>query len=328
MKILVRLPNWLGDMVMAAGFLHGLRLAYPGAAVSVVVKKGLDGLLPFFPPFEHTFVFSKEDHKGVLGAWRFGRKIRHAARFDVFFCLPDSLSSAVMARATGAQFRIGFKKEGRNFLLTHAPGKPGGRHRAEEYLALLESYTGQAAGRPVVALQHGYPKEGAVVVNINSEAASRRLTVAKATELLNNLCAATDRAIILVGAPKEAPFVASVVRQLADPGRVKNRAGTTSLPQLAQVLASASLVLTTDSGPAHLSNALGTHTVVLFGAGNENNTAPYGTGHRTIIRLNRLSCEPCLKNVCVRYGLPQCLEQLNSSLIVEQALRHLNTQHK
>jgi ADP-heptose:LPS heptosyltransferase len=87
---------------------------------------------------------------------------------------------------------------------------------------------------------------------------------------------------------------------------------------LVTLLASAQVMLSTDSGPAHLANALGTHTVVLFGAGNENNTAPYNADNRTIVRLNKLSCEPCQKNVCVKYKIPQCLQQLDVDMIVSK----------
>ena len=82
-------------------------------------------------------------------------------------------------------------------------------------------------------------------------------------------------------------------------------------------------MLSTDSGPAHLANALGTHTVVLFGAGNEKNTAPYNKEKRSILRLGQLSCEPCEKNVCVRFGTPQCLEQLSSVRIIDTVLTEL-----
>ena len=85
-------------------------------------------------------------------------------------------------------------------------------------------------------------------------------------------------------------------------------------------------MLTTDSGPAHLANALGTHTVVLFGAGDENNTAPYNHEYRTIIRLGKLDCEPCRKNVCIRYGTPQCLEQLDTHMIIQTTQLQLNGQ--
>lgn len=322
-KILVRLPNWLGDMVMALGFLQDLQQQFPSAAISVIAKKGIHQLLPFFPITQHQFVFDKATYKGVAGAYRFGKEIWNIEKFDSFFCLPDSFSSAVMGWASGAKKRIGYKKEGRNLLLTHTYKKPQGLHRVDSYKALLQNDTGIGAPATPIQLYHAFLKQDYIVVNINSEASSRRLTEQKAVELLGFLKSLVSQKIILIGAPKEAAFVDGVLKKLPD-ANIVNKAGKTDLPQLVQLLASAKLLLTTDSGPAHLANALGTYTIVLFGAGNELETAPYNKNLRTVIRLGRLSCEPCEKNVCVRYGTPQCLERLDSMRIANEVMTQLN----
>jgi heptosyltransferase-2 len=315
MKILVRLPNWLGDMVMAVAFINELYRQHPDAEISVIAKKGIHELLSFFPPIKHGFFFSKEEYKGLSGLMRFGKEIRKKENFDRFFCLPDSFSSALMASATGSKEIIGYKKELRGFLLTHSYAKPKGLHRVEEYLMLLQLFTQKETGEPNVRFQHYFQKQDHIVVNINSEASSRRLTVTKAVEQLNALRESTGRKLILIGAAKEKPFVDEVYEKLETKNNIDNTAGRTNLTSLVELLASAQAMLTTDSGPAHLANALGTHTVVLFGAGNEGNTAPFNSEDRTIIRLNKLSCEPCQKNVCVRYKIPQCLQQLDTDMI-------------
>lgn len=324
MKILVRLPNWLGDMVMSVGFVNQLPDFFPGAEISVIAKKGIHQLLSFFPPTKNQFVFSKEEFKGVKGLVQFGNQVKQTENFDLFFCLPDSFSAAIMGAATGADKRIGYKKELRQVMLTDSFSKPEGLHRVEEYIQLLELFANRKAGAINASLQHQFSKEDYVVVNINSEASSRRLTVSKAVELLNLLRSSIQQNIILIGAPKEKEFVDSVVSQLQKATNIENMAGSTSLPQLSQLLASAQVMLTTDSGPAHLANALGTHTIVLFGAGRESNTAPYNKNLRNIIRLGELSCEPCEKNICTRYETPQCLERLDSHKIIETVKLHLN----
>ncbi|HVE60680.1 MAG TPA: lipopolysaccharide heptosyltransferase II [Chitinophagaceae bacterium] len=316
MKILVRLPNWLGDTVMAVGFVQALQQQYPVAHISVITKKGLAELMNHIAPLQHVFIFSKEDYKGLAGLWRFGKKIKKDENFDLFFCLPDSFSSAFMGWATGIKKRIGFKNDLRNLLLTHACKKPKGLHRVNEYLSLLNFYTGTTISQKKVLLKHQYVKDSYIVVNINSEASSRRLTKAKAIEILTALQKATEQKIILIGAPKEKEFVDTVIDSIPEKKNIQNFAGETSLSELVKILASAQAMLSTDSGPAHLANALNTFTVVLFGAGNEKNTAPYNSENRQIIRLGQLSCEPCEKNVCVRYGIPQCLERLDTQKIV------------
>jgi heptosyltransferase II len=324
MKILVRLPNWLGDMVMSVGFIHQLPHFFPGAEISVIAKKGIHEMLSFFPVTSHQFVFSKEEFRGIKGLVRFGKQIKQKENFDLFFCLPDSFSSAIMGTAIGAAKRIGYKNELRQVLLTDAYTKPEGVHRVEEYIQLIELFTNKTGQHPDVSLHHRFFKKDYVVVNINSEASSRRLTTTKAVELLNLLRNSIEKNIFLIGAAKEKQFVDAVLQQLSNSSGIENLAGKTNLAQLTEVLASAKLMVSTDSGPAHLANALGTHTIVLFGAGKESNTAPYNKELRNIIRLGELSCEPCEKNVCVRYGIPQCLERLDTNRIIEAAKLHLN----
>lgn len=324
MKILVRLPNWLGDMVMSVGFINQLPHFFPGAEISVIAKKGIHDLLSYFPGTKHQFIFNKSEFKGIKGLVQFGNQIKQTENFDLFFCLPDSFSAAIMGSTTGADKRIGYKKELRQVLLTHSYLKPEGLHRVEEYIRLIELFTNKPSKTAGVFLHHSFEKKDYVVVNINSEASSRRLTVSKAVELLNVLENSIKRKIVLIGAPKEKEFVDAVLNQLSNQSNIENLAGKTSLCQLAEVLASAKVMLTTDSGPAHYANALGTHTIVLFGAGKESNTAPYNKELRNIIRLGQLSCEPCERNVCTRYETPQCLERLDSERIVETVKLHLS----
>lgn len=49
MNILIRLPNWLGDMVMSTAFVQAVKNEYPAATVDVIAKKGIDFLLDYFP---------------------------------------------------------------------------------------------------------------------------------------------------------------------------------------------------------------------------------------------------------------------------------------
>ncbi|HEU4472318.1 MAG TPA: hypothetical protein VFR58_14595, partial [Flavisolibacter sp.] len=110
MKILVRLPNWLGDMVMSVGFIRQLPHFFPGCEVSVIAKKGIHDLLDFFPPLEHRFVFDKASYKGLRRTMAFGKEVGRAETFDLFFCLPNSFSTALAGFATGAKQRVGYKK--------------------------------------------------------------------------------------------------------------------------------------------------------------------------------------------------------------------------
>ena len=317
MNILIRLPNWLGDMVMSTAFVQAVKEQYPNATIDLVAKKGIDFLLDYFPAHGQRFIFSKEEYKGIGGAWKFGKMIAAQKKYDCFFCLPDSFSSAIMGRAIAAKRRIGFKKELRTVFLTHGYLKKKNLHRVEEYVDLLQQFIKKEIVVPPVRLQTNVvEKNNALIVNINSEADSRRLPAEKAISIIAAMRSRINNEIILVGSNKEAAFVEAVFNALPDKKNITNKAGTTSLPELLQLFAGSAAVLTTDSGPAHVANALGLHTVVLFGAGNENNTAPYNKDNRSIIRLGQLACEPCVNNTCKLYDVPQCLVRLDENVII------------
>src|SRR5207253_1862329 len=104
---------------------------------------------------------------------------------------------------------------------------------------------------------------------------------------------------------------------------IENYAGKTNLVGLANLMAESKVVLTTDSGPAHLANSVGTPTIALFGAGDEHNTAPYNKGNLTVIRAGRLECEPCVTNTCLLYGMPKCMKLLDELQIINAVSLYL-----
>lgn len=322
MNILIRLPNWLGDMVMSIYFVRAVQDQYPHAQISVIVKKGLNGLLEYFPPVKHQFIFSKEEYKGITGLYRFGRKIRSTEQFDLFFCLPDSFSSAFMGWTTGAKQKVGYKKEGRNFLLTNSYERDKKPHRVIQYLQLLEHFTGnQINPSPDLVLNDTLTEKRGFIVNIHSEAQSRRIPKEKAITLIDMLCSKTNESITLIGASKDVAYTNEVVAALQTSHRINNLAGKTSLPALVELFGQSKAILSSDSGPAHLANAAGLPVVVLFGAGDENETGPYYKASSQVIRLGKLSCEPCRRNEC-KFGIaPPCLTDLSNELVVDTVLK-------
>lgn len=321
MKILLRLPNWLGDLVMSTAFVTAVQQHYPGAEIHAVVKKELVEIARLMPSVHTIHPFSKREFKGLQGILRFGKLMRKE-NFNLFFSLPDSFSSALMGWATSSTKRIGFRKEGRAFLMTNTFDKPKNLHRVDEYIALLERYTGKTAGHQSVQLKpDGFVQKSKdlILINFNSEADSRRMPLEKGRKLLSKIIATLPATTFgFIGAPQESAFVNDIIQGLPQSAKLVNYSGSTSLNELVNLMANATLVLTTDSGPAHLANSIGTPVIVLFGAGDEHNTAPYNKQNLHIIRAGKLSCEPCIKNTCVLYGVPKCMELLDEQKILQQ----------
>ena len=319
LKVLIRLPNWLGDVVMSSAFIGAVRKLYPEAIVDVIVKKELSDVAAMIPGVGHIHRFSKQEYKGLAGAYRFGKKLK-TGKYDLYFNLPQSLSSQVMAWASGCKRRVGFMKEGSLFLMTDSFKKPENAHRVAEYVSLIEQYTNTQISDRLVGFevrQFDAFASNKLLINFNSEASSRRMPVDKAIHTSNLLLNKFKKITLsFIGSPKETAFIDLIVNGLENSARVENLAGKTTLKELAGLMAASTALLTTDSGPAHLANGVGTPTIVLFGAGNEYNTAPYNKRNLTVIRYGKLSCEPCVSNTCKLYGIPKCLQMIDEMEII------------
>ena len=75
------------------------------------------------------------------------------------------------------------------------------------------------------------------------------------------------------------------------------------------LLRDADLVVTNDSGPMLLANAVGTPMVTFIGAADPLETEPFNTGNAIVINKH-LACSPCVKNVC-KFSTVRCLEQIS-----------------
>ncbi|RCH56570.1 hypothetical protein DJ568_01545 [Mucilaginibacter hurinus] len=326
MKILIRLPNWLGDVVMSTAFTAAVRERYPNALIDVIIKKELGSIASLIPGINHIHLFSKKEYNGLTGAYAFGKTLRRH-HYDVFFSLPSSISSATMGWATQSRKRVGFGSEGGFFLLTNVCRRPKNVHRATEYIALLEQFSGQTVNDSAVKLQAAETEKvnRRIIINFNSEATSRRMPVDKAVELLDAIAANfKDATLTLIGGPKDITYIDEVITASVNTAGIENYCGKTDLKGLASLLASGLVLLSTDSGPAHLANSIGLPVVALFGAGNELNTSPFNKHNLTVLRAGELSCEPCVRNTCKLYGVPRCMQLLSNNQIIQSLAKYIN----
>ncbi|MFN3076927.1 MAG: glycosyltransferase family 9 protein [Alphaproteobacteria bacterium] len=123
---------------------------------------------------------------------------------------------------------------------------------------------------PVAETTSGRPY---VVLNFGSNEPGRRWPFAHYLALAERLLDHGLR-VAFTGGSGERAFGATLRRELNRPG-VINLIGRTSLPELLDLLRHARATVSNDTGPAHVSIALGTPTVVIFGGGHFGSFMPY-----------------------------------------------------
>lgn len=336
MRVLLRLPNWLGDLVMSIGFLRSLGHLYPQAKIEVIINKELAELVPYFPHISRVHPFDRAAHRSLGRTYRYGRKLRKSGTYTHYFTLPSSFSAAWMGYATGAKVRVGFRAEGRQFLLTHAYALPKGLHRSEEYVYLLRRYFGSAVPDLDLSLRLARPKNALlpqaalrIGLNFNSAQTSKTLPKTLALSYIDRLVEQYPAAhFFLLGSPKQRSYNAAFLE--ARPllrKRLHNYAGKTTLLQLGQLLTELNMLISTDSGSAHLANSLRCPLLVLMGPGDEKNTGPYIRQHLIELRAPGIPCAPCVKTYC-KWGEPRCLLAISATEVIRAADQLLKTTSK
>lgn len=308
MRILIRSVNWLGDAVLTLPTIRGLKRLYPSASLSVLAKPFLASLFGMVPEVDEVIRLEG-------GRLKTARELRRH-RFDLALILPNSFDSAFVPFLAGIPERIGYRTDGRGVLLTRSISREPGfeqHHQVHYYYRLLRE-VGQGVppesetGAPWIVppregvewadqflSQPGY--RGGLLVGMNPGATygpAKCWFPERYVETAQRLKAEGVQ-VIFFGGPDEADYVTEIARQV--PGSL-NAAGRTDLVQLASLLQRCRVLLTNDTGPMHLSAAVGTPVIALFGSTNPVTTGPFGEGHR-IIR-HPVECSPCLLRVCNR----------------------------
>ncbi|MCK4739418.1 MAG: lipopolysaccharide heptosyltransferase II, partial [Deltaproteobacteria bacterium] len=139
------------------------------------------------------------------------------------------------------------------------------------------------------------------------------------TKALTELAKELGARVVILGGPGDALLARELYTALVLSLDAKpiNLVGVTSLREFMAITSTLKLFLTNDSGPMHVSAALGTPTVAIFGSTSPALTSPLG--NRTALIYKGLSCSPCFKRECP-LGHLNCLKNLPPSEVVEASL--------
>lgn len=329
-NIIVRMPNWIGDMVMATPILSDLRKAYPNARITAMCRAPVCDLLREDPEVDELFCFSKtsgfsrrNDKKNIIEKLRMGK-------YDLGILLTHSFSSAWWFWQGKVKTRLGYDCNGRRLLLTHQvpwPDNIDRQHLVLTYKMLLEPlgipvsdttprlFLSEREVREAKQLlkQQGVRSES-VVVGINPGAtygSAKCWLPERFREVTEKLLQDPRIVIVYFGDQATATLVKEICQGL--PSRVINLAGLTSLRELASLISLCDVLLTNDSGPMHIADALGTKIVALFGSTSEIVTGPYRTGK---VIHKHVECSPCYQRTCpIDF---RCMKRINAEEVYRE----------
>ena len=297
-RLVVRAPNWLGDVILSLGALRDVRRQFPKARLEVLARPSVAGLYG---------AVTEIDAVRTSGGWRAdARSLRGA--FDAAVLLPNSFGSALAPWRAGIPHRWGFAADGRRALLTRAARRPRalrGESQVYYYRAMLAEVGFCVSASPDTSLRcppewrnqvrARFGTRARVVVSPGAAfGGAKRWLPERFAEVADAVARERDAEVLIVGSAGDRPVGEAVAARME--GRARVVCGDTTLPELVAVLADADLLLTNDSGTMHVAAALGTPLVAVFGPTDWRETAPVGRRHRLV--RETVHCAPCLLRHC------------------------------
>jgi heptosyltransferase-2 len=298
-RVVVRAPNWLGDVVLSLPALRDVRKAFPTARLAVMARAWVAEVYRAVPDVDA--ILESRSHRDDVAALR--------GAFDLAILLPNSFGTALVAWRSGVPHRWGYATDGRGLLLTRrcrVPAAVRGRSQVYYYRAMLEGLGLAIEGPPDASLacpapwrERGLSLLGGAgpVIGVNPGAfygSAKRWPAERFAAAADLVARRLGAAVAIVGSPAERPIGERIAGLLRAPARVL--CGETTLAELVGVLAGLRLLLTNDSGPMHLAAALGTPLVAVFGSTDWTETAPFG--ERAAVVREEVECAPCLLREC------------------------------
>ena len=333
-RIIVRAPNWLGDLVMSTPGFRAIRAAYPAAEIVAVLPVHLRPLLEGSPDFDALWPL--EPGRGAAFR-RMQRQIR-AERFDLGIVIPESVSSALLFRLGGVRRVMGFARDPLRRALLHdeVPAPSNWERRRwvakEAFVLRLMSAAGAHTenddlGLPVLdadvaRLAETLARHG---VDADDLAARRPIVIAPGAAFGPSKCwpvasyaglvdalGPAGAPILLVGTAEERARTRAVmegsnrvgVGSVTIPGRVDtpdggfvvDLAGELDLGALKALLRCASLLVANDAGTRHIAAALGVPSVIFFGPTSTRKTPAHLD--RVEVLETAHACRPCYRRTC------------------------------
>ncbi|RTZ92709.1 MAG: lipopolysaccharide heptosyltransferase II [Deltaproteobacteria bacterium] len=318
-RIIVRLPNWVGDVVMATPALLSLREGFPESKITVMGKENARLLLEGLGLWDTYLPFNRHGKEaGTLKFLKIASEIRRQ-RFDLGIILPNSPSAAILFALGGVRKRIGYNRHGRGALLTHpvAVARERGKFipvpMIRYYMRLMEAAgVTPTTDHPRLEVHEedmrwaeerweslGF-KDGSPVVAITPGASygpSKQWLPEYFARVSDLLQEELNAHVLFLPGPGEETLMDEILSQCHHhPAALPP--SETPLNRLKAIIKKADLLLTNDTGPRHIAVAFRRPVVVLMGPTDPRYTA-LALEETRVLRKD-LSCSPCMLKVCPR----------------------------
>ncbi len=320
----------LGDMLQATPTIAGMKQENPDCKVTVLVEKQFEEVCHHLPNIDYvksldlgmTVRSLAREQDGIIDAYEYIGEVVKELRDEQFdYCLNMSSSAytALLLKLIGIGRNGGWTSDDEGYRVIESDwarlfaSSVFHQNRQFNSLNLVDVFrcSADVDKHPNQLLMKVSPESREYCEKLFSEAVftntgpliaiqagasqeKRQWAPAHFIKLVNILIKEHNARVVLIGAKKELPIIETIATGVNSPN-VLVAAGKTNIPQLAAILEKADILVTGDTGPMHMSVAVGTPVIAMFLASAYGfETGPYSEGN--IVLQPVIGCGPCNPN--------------------------------
>ncbi len=313
-SLLIELPTWLGDAVMATAAIENLIEALSPKRITLFGSKVSTEALKAHPKITKTV--TDETKKGFNRVWNTYITAKEIGAHDVAISFRSHLFSKFLLFATGSKKIAVFDSKRYRYA----------GHQVKRYSEFINEVLNIKAKTGDLVLYH-VPKSPnsrklskKKILGINPGAtygSAKRWYPRKFAQVAAEFSDRFD--IVIFGSPMEVEIANEIEKNIIQMGvqNYLNLAGKTDIAELISSIASLDLFITNDSGPMHVAAAYKVPTVAVFGPTDYTYTSQWNNPKSKIVSLD-LECAPCMKRVCpLKHH--DCMKKLSAETVIEAA---------
>ncbi len=323
MRILIILPNWLGDAVMATPAIELLSKYHPAARFTFVGSYVSIEAIKHHPLCEKAIVDdTKKAPNRLIATYELAKEL---GNYDLAVSFRNQIHSSLLLRFTKTVVCIARKSWHSMLLLSHTPKILSDKHLSMQYAELaMINVDDWDKKTPALKLYIEPKKFDKPTMGINAGAtygSAKRWYPERFAQVASEFSDKYD--IIIFGGPNEVEMANEIESNLKT-SNIKNYvnlAGKTNIQELCANIGGCSLFVTNDSGPMHVAAAYQIPTVAIFGPTKHKETCQWMNEKSKIVRHD-MDCAPCMKRECP-LGHHECMTSISASEVIE-AVKELN----
>ena len=342
-NILVYAMVNLGDVILTTSAIALLKKAYPQARITMLSRPIVREVIEHNPVIDDVILFDYKAKQNSIGKmWAMVQELRRR-KFDLVISFDRKLRPALLCLLAGIPVRVGpsrvfDRKPSRvTWLYTHTVPITHDLDetlQAETYQEIIRGFTGAAGHeRPVLPTPTEAQRTKAAAL-LSSAAGKRKIGLCvKGTfglktwpkeyfaEVVRSLNARYDAAFYVTGAPGDYDYAEEVIRAIGLP--IENLCGKTDLMELAALYEQLDLLVSVDTGGAHIAAVTGVPLVVMFGCTSPRRWHPISDNAKAF--TSNEPCCPCSygETDCPSYPQPNCLYHLTPDVVLAACIRFL-----